>query len=695
MTLDKIWDLLLQISLPFETRLIILLTLVGTVIAANALHWIIKRRPSWFGITHRLKELQNWRFNLPQNRVLRDLDIAWRRTLLAEFRFLRHGNFIPYSIFALITAGALIMSTFLSRPFIVAASPADGAYMASAEEPISVEFSLPIDEEIVKLYVSPEVMGYWDFEKTIFNLPLKWKAKFHPDESFYPGQKIVVYATGLRARWGKEELHEQAVEMFAPKIPQITSTSPVNEAEDVGTNTGIEIVYDAPLGKFIETSFRISPSAEFLVEEETDRQFLIFKEPLEQDRLYTIDVYQTPRSYRLLDNESVTAGETKLVGSFGFRTVATPLISSYTPKGTGALPTTPLTIYFSEEMDQARVEENFHLTPQTPGKISWADGKTFVFNPDSPWKKETKYEVAFSPGISSLIGGVTEEEVKLNFETIGRVRVLSLSPASGMSGLDPIRTNVVVEFDQKVDHASAQQRFSIRPSESGTFSWSGNRMTYAVAGKLNYSTTYEITISPGVKTVAGSDSTAKFQSSFTTRSKTFVLNIPQYYQDPRTETFNCNLVALQMALAYRGISVTQEQVKAGLGTGQNPNADWVGGYGTHTAPVAAYLQSKGVNFAVKTGWNVSGIAKEIEKGNPVILWWYNRYSTPKGTKTLPGGYTGYNGMHSEVVRGFVGSSNNPSYLLTNDPWRGQLTYSQSLFKSTWAYMNYTAIVVYR
>jgi len=691
---DKVWDLILQISFPFETRLLLLVILVGTVVAANTLHWIIKRRPSWFGITQRLQVLQNWRFHLPENRILRDLDIAWRRSLLAEFMFLRHGNFIPYSIFALSAAGALFLTAFLSRPFIVAANPENGAYLASAEESISVEFSLPIDDETVKLFVSPEVMGYWDFEKTVFDLPLKWKAKFHPEESFYPGQKIVVYAVGLRARWGKEALHEQAVEMFSPKIPEITSTSPQAGSENVKTDAVIEIVYGSPLGKFVETSFKISPAADFLIEEREDRHLLTFKEPLEQSQTYTVEIFQTPRSYRVLDNESIVRGETKLAGRFDFKTVSTPLIKSFEPKGTGALPSTPLTVSFSEEMDQAGVEDNFRISPQTPGKISWRDKRTFVFTPASPWKKETNYEIVFSAGISSLTGGVTKEEIELKFGTIGRVKVLSFYPGSGASGLDPIKTNLVVEFNQKVDHASAQQKFSISPVVSGTSSWSGNKMTYAVAGKLNYSTTYQIKVSPGVKTVAGLDSNAQFQSSFTTRSKTFVLSVPQYYQDPRTETFNCNLVAVQMALAYRGISVTQAQVKAGLGIGQNPNADWVNGYGTHTAPVAAYLKSKGISFAVKTGWNVSELAKEVEKGNPVILWWYNRYSTPKGTKTLPGGYTGYNGMHSEVVRGFVGSSSNPSYLLTNDPWRGQLTYSQSLFKSTWAYLNYTAIVVY-
>ena len=48
----------------------------------------------------------------------------------------------------------------------------------------------------------------------------------------------------------------------------------------------------------------------------------------------------------------------------------------------------------------------------------------------------------------------------------------------------------------------------------------------------------------------------------------------------------------------------------------------------------------------------------------------------------------------KIVRGFVGDSSNPTSLLTNDPWRGRLTYSRALFTSTWSYLGYTAIVVY-
>ncbi len=694
MGFETLQEILLKISLPFESRLLILFLLLASVVVANAAHWILKRRGSWLGLTHKLKALQEQVAFLPSTGVLHKLDRLWRRVLLAEFTFLRHGNFVPYSVLAISAFLVLLLSTFASHPFIIHTSPKSGAYLTSAEEPIEVEFSLPIDTETAQLYISPEVMGHWEFEKTVFDIPLQWKARFYPEESFFPGQKIVVYAVGLRARWGEETLHEQAVEFYSPKIPNILSTSPQDGGENVLTDAKIVVNFDAPLGKFVETKFLVTSEADFTLATADESQTLEFKEPLKQNQTYTVTAYRTLRSYRVQDNENLVVGETEEIGRTTFRTVSAPFVEDYQPKETTARSDAVIRIVFGQAMDQASVEERFKLNPEVVGQLRWENDRTLVFSPENALPKETRYEIRLEQGITTMYGGVTKEDLVLSFETVGKVGVQGFSPLPHSSGVDPTKVDVVVEFNQEVDRFSAQQHFSLSPQVSGSFRWEGNKMIYATAGKLSYSTRYDVLIASGVKTVYGLDSAEEFRSSFTTKSETFTLNVPQYYQDPRTETFNCNLVAVKMALAYRGITVSQEEIKNGLGVGQNPDADWVGGYGVHVGPVAEYLESKGVRFAVKTGWNVVALAQEVERGNPVILWWYNRWSKPMGTQTLPGGYTGYNGMHSEVVRGFVGSSGNPSYLLTNDPWRGQLTYSQSLFNSTWAYLNYTAIVVY-
>jgi uncharacterized protein YvpB len=215
-------------------------------------------------------------------------------------------------------------------------------------------------------------------------------------------------------------------------------------------------------------------------------------------------------------------------------------------------------------------------------------------------------------------------------------------------------------------------------------------MTYKVAGNLDYSTKYTYTLSSGIQSIYGIDSKDVYSGSLTTRDNIFSISVPYYKQQ---EGFTCNIAATRMVLAYYGIYRSESTIKSAVGIGQNPNADWVSGYGVHAGPIASYINSQGRSATVYSNWNIADMMYQVQAGNPVIIWEYNRYSTPAGAFTLSGGYTGYTGMHSEVIRGYIGSPNNPYYILTNDPWRGQLTYSRGTFDSVWGYLGNTAIVV--
>jgi len=696
MSANLLWTYLIELKLPFESRLLIFGALIAALVLANLFHFIVKKRETWIGITAYLKRVEGSRFRLPDFKILRWLDGAWRKLLVAEFMFLRHGNFAPYNLLIGTTLAALTIATLFSRPYILSSNPQNGSFMLNADQTINLEFSLPVDISELSLNVSPETEGHWDFARTVFNIPLRWKGKFYPEKSFYPESKIVIYVVGLKSLWNPNISHEQAVEFFAPKLPEVIAVNPSSGNQQVPVNTQVEVEYDSVIGDFVKLDFQVSPQRELTVlENGGTRQVLGFDQELEQGKSYTLVINRTPRTYETGTGKILEVGETERIQEVKFKTVDAPLLASYSPTGDAVRADSPIKVTFKDPMEAQSAEENFTISPTVSGSISWqADNRTFIFTPFNPLPKETTYQVLFKKGLKNIYGGITAEDLKFSFTTLGKVKVTSIYPGSGTTNLDPTKTNIVVEFDQEVNHASAQSKLSLTPSVSGSFLWDGNKLIYATAGKLAYNKSYTVKIASGVKTVDGLDSAQSFTATFTTRSQTVELAVPQFYQNPQTQTFNCNLVATKMALAFRGINVSQDQVKAALGVGQNPNSDFVEGYGVHNQPISQYLTSLGVNHAVKVGWNLAALAAEIEKGNPVILWWYNRYSQPKGAFTLSGGYTGYKGMHSEVVRGFTGSSSYPTKLLVNDPWRGQLIYDRALFLATWAYLNYTAIVVY-
>lgn len=193
----------------------------------------------------------------------------------------------------------------------------------------------------------------------------------------------------------------------------------------------------------------------------------------------------------------------------------------------------------------------------------------------------------------------------------------------------------------------------------------------------------------------------------------FSLAVPLYKQHYK---FTCYTAAAQMVLAYRQItSVTELGFLKEIGydstpknqltnTWGDPNRGVVGtfdgtgdgGYGAHWDPVAkalgAYRQVE-----VMHHWNLNELLEKVKAGNPVMVWWVNgvwpakelTWNSSDGEKIRA-----VNGMHVEVVTGWVGPMASPTYILTNDPWRGHRRYIPSTFTKLWQWFDNTAIVVY-
>lgn len=700
-TLD--WDSMIitirEAAPPFEIRIYVIAGLLGSFFLINGICLILRKRKVRAGIAgSSSSDVKTSEVNLkPFTPASKSTEIVKprkgiiRRIFGNVSSFLWRRKLVLLNTLLIVLAGVVSWFTFFVRPNVVVTTPVRGGYMNSGEQVVEIEFDLPFDEDNIKFNVSPDVEGEWVFEDASTLLPFKRKAKFYIKESFFPGSEVVIYVTGLRQWWSSGQDHEHAVEFHSPKIPNIVSVIPGNLSENIPVDSEVLVEYDSPVGEFVDMKIEIDPVVDFDLEENGGNSYALkFDESLGQDQEYNVDIYRTLRSYDVESGEDIKTGDTENIKTVIFKTVTTPLVGSYSPKGSSVLADSVIKVVFDQSMDHDSVESHFSIEPSVEGEITWEDEKIFILTPKNPLKKETKFEVLFEKGILSEYSGVTEEDISIKFETIGRAAVSSISPVSGSYGMDPKSTNVVVAFNQNVDHVSAQQHFSISPAVAGSFAWDGNSLIYYTAGKINYSTRYTVSVSAGVKTIDGLDSTENFSYYFVTRDNIFTLSVPWYKQQ---ESFTCNIAATKMALAYRGVYVSESQIKSAIGTGGDPNVNWVPDYGVHWGPIASYIGNYR-SVSVKSGWNVAALAKEVEKGNPVIVWWYNRYSQPAGSFTLESGATGYTGMHSEVVRGFIGDSSNPTSLMTNDPWRGQLTYGQSSFVSTWGYLGYTAIVVY-
>ena len=448
-----------------------------------------------------------------------------------------------------------------------------------------------------------------------------------------------------------------------------------------------------------------------------------FEGSLAQSKEYNYKQYKTPVRYNINTGEIVERADRILLKEGKFTTIQEPLIKSVDPNGSEVKVDSQIKIVFDQPMVEELVRSHFSITPTIDGNLEKLDDYTFIYKTGN-LNKETKYDIRLAAGIKSLKGGITEKDYTYSFITIGKVVVSGFNPGYNANNIGR-GTNITTTFNQEVNHASAQSKFSVMPAVDGSFSWNGNSMIFNPSNDLSYQTTYTVTIASGVNTIYGLDSNQQYSTKFTTEVQYFTLNVPIYRQRWQ---YSCNFVATAMAVAYKtGGSIdpmtlydqvakdttpmTCDPVTQSVVTWGNPYSGYVGnvyggappsgcnrsGYGVYWGPVSNVVSNYRSN-TVKTGWGLSEILHEVANGNPVIIWAHNGYSYAGQIFywTTPGGQSirAVSGMHSYVVVGFIGSVDNPTNIILNDPNRGRWTISTDYFLSLWSYFNNAGIAVH-
>lgn len=597
-------------------------------------------------------------------------------------------------------------------PHIVSKYPTDNQIMSSVNRNIEVIFNRPINPDTIKPYVHPEIKGKWKLEPTdnTFSF-IKRRLVFEAEESFPVNQKIFIYVAGVGNTIRLNELWEFGTDSTTPETFVNISSEPANGAQDIPiSNSKLNIILDQPAGDYYEWDMTVEPSVPFTMKKDISNIYFTFNGNLNQGVVYNYKLFSTPVRYKLPSMEILERGDKKEIYSGNFKTVTQPMISSIEPQGTKVLPKSQIKITFDQPMNEKSVIESFTIDPPVTGSFISIDNTTFNLQNEA-LAKDTKYDLVLKQGMQNLKGGFLESNYNYSFKTLGAINIDGVNPNNNSYGID-INSNILVTFDQNVNHASAESKFGISPSLNGNFSWDENTMIFNPNNSFGYDSKYSFHLDSGIVSIDGSDSNRQFNYSFTTQEETFSLNVPVYWQKLR---FSCNLEATRMALAYRGVykdvmtlynqiqkdTTPYDEVANTFG---DPYSGYVGdiygktkGYGVYWGPISNLISNYRSN-SIKTGWNLTGLLTEVRNGNPVIVWAHNGYSYA-GTEyhwTTPGGkyIRAITGMHSYVVVGYVGPIGNPRKVIVNDSNRGRWTLNKDYFMGLWGYFNNTGIVVY-
>ena len=603
------------------------------------------------------------------------------KTFILVFGYLSIGT-VLYTLFSYI---------FLSRPHID--ETLSSASYQDNKIVYDVYFNVPINTEKLNLKPNTEIPLEVESTPIIKTLPFSKHLQIIVNQNIEEDKILTPYFADVSPILGKTK-NEYSFEYHSPEAPQVVTTYPKNEEVDVQIQNDIMILFDKDITNN-EWSTEVTPYFEHTVSSNNNKVIIRPISNLQQTTEYTIKLFRTPVQVNAKTNEIVNKDKTLETITISFSTVKSPEVLSFSPHSSYLYDGTNIEIEFNTTILFTSFLENVSIDPVLNGEWKMKNEKTVEFISNDKYQKNTKYIVKIASGLKNTSGGTIENDINLEFNTPGKVKMIRSTPVNGSQKISVKTNSISIEFDQPVDKKSVESNFSISPHINGTFSWNGNRVTYSMSQSLSYGQSYTVSIKPQIIAISGLNSDSTISIKFTTEQQVTLLNVP-WLKQSRSHT--CNITAAAMVLQYRGVNATEYTVRAAagdedplqehLGIGGNPYKGWVNYYGTYWTRISQVISSYGVSNSIKTEWNVVDLAKEVEKGNPSILFWQNGASDPYWkTWTTPDGTQiwGINGMHSEVVVGFTGSSDNPTGFYTNDPWRGKNRYySVGTFKGLWA-----------
>lgn len=702
---DLLWDMV--VSCAGFGFLYAVLFLTATVVAPGDWSPIILSRES-IGITVFSVPVEELLFVIFLGAVIGPLYAATKHVRITPTETVGVGpqrkkkvlGIMVLAVSALVTIWAVV---------IVVIPPKVSASVPTSAVPLtfqpSIHFSRPVSRQRISVEITPFVDGQVVFEDPALGGHAYRTARFVPTVPFEPSTPYVVAFSGIGslAGLGNASTTVRYTTVTYPTVAAIGSAAPVNpcgpflavldRASDATASFSFTLepdgALDAVLGDDRKT-FQLTPTA-----------------CLRQGAPYTVKAW---RQIILPSSDGLTTltSDRVLVATVPVTTVAEPTAVTVVPSGQDVPLATPtITVTFAEDMHPDSVLQHLTITPTPVGAWSSTDARHFVYTATAPLASATTYRVTVAAGTTSASGGFVTADLTSGFTTIGPIAVASVFPANGTTGYT-VDGHVRITFDQSVDQLSAAGSFSIAPPVSGDIIWQGNTLEFAPRAALQRNTTYTVTLVAGVTGPNALPLPATVTSAFTTEVTKVLLQIAVDYQD---KALSCEAAALKMALAGKGVKVTEDAIMKHVGYDPTPHRGnvwgdpdkaFVGlitgkqnttGYGVHWDPIAAAARHWRPATAF-SGWTPVQLADAITKGNPVVIWgvvgrsYADPWKTPTGKKVAA-----WKGEHARTVVGFIGPASAPTAFIINDPYVGRITWTTAALVSNWATFGNSGVVV--
>lgn len=593
---------------------------------------------------------------------------------------------------------------------------------------IVIEFDKPVNKDSIKISFYPELNGTMEYDNSFLGLSNRFV--FTPEETVMPGEDIYIFIEAKNiTRISSKYFYKLSSSSILPtvKVSDYETGEELHDRQNINPEAKILLNIDNFDENLYEISLISKPNIDLKLKKLSDSNYLIEHPEFDKESNYEISINFTPKRYSLKSKQVLEYREKFESQQIKFKTAKAPAITSFSPAGENILVSQNIELNFDVEMNQESVLNSLKISPEIKLISSWNEfSSTVILTPENDWKKNTVYEVTLAKGSESVYGAKIINDLKFSFKTVEFDGVIRAYPAPGSKEVDPT-TQITLTFSEVMNTDSVEANFSTSPQIQGNIEWDQNILVFTPSTKLNNSTRYTVSINGVYQNNKGETIDKSYSFNFDTKSNVFFLQAPVINQPAQ---FACNVTAAAIVLQYKGVNVSPFDVFNALpkqdnpkenGYWGNPHLGYVGsiygqyppagesggdGFGVYWDPIRNLINSyPGVSAEVKRGWNVTEILYEVEKGNPSILWWHNGVSNPEqlewksyDTNGNEVTITGINGMHSEVVIGYVGTPENPSQIIISDPWASRWGYGYryvpiTYFNNLWSIYNNTAVVV--
>jgi len=363
----------------------------------------------------------------------------------------------------------------ITRPAVVATSPANGA----SGVPVNVAFTLQFTKRIDPSTLTPQSVRMQDNVSGLSATGTLQVDASGLTAAFVPSPNLSVgrsYSVFLDAGIIKDTSGNlltgttgfSFTTSFTPDndVPHVLGTSPTDGATGVPTNGVVVLQFNEPLNTIstqnsIQLFAGATPVAGSIALSDSNRRITFTPAaPLAAATNYTVTIAPTIADLadRLIDNPN----------TFGFQTGAgastlNPTVTAVNPlNGAAGTPlNTVIEVQFSQRVNQLTVTPStMFLFPTSSGVPVGAtvsvspDGLSAVLTPNAPLVPETQYELFLSSGISNLAGQLLNTFASTFITGVATQttapQVIAVSPTAGANG-SPVNAHVSVQISTQVN----------------------------------------------------------------------------------------------------------------------------------------------------------------------------------------------------------------------------------------------------